>query len=201
MTVSRIRSRLRGLQRAGRMVQVTRRYPSHPRLSGFVVGVGDELVAIEQYHDFYNEGFFVSELQDLERVRAGARERMLQRAIEAERLRPSRPRLPACALTGWADLFTALSARGENVIVHAEQRTSVEEDFYIGAIQTVDDDSLVFRYFDPVGRWDAAPDRIAFVDVTAVEFATPYIRLMSKYAVGSECPPTARRRRASRSGS
>ncbi len=59
--------------------------------------------------------------------------------------------------------------------------------FSIGSIERVDEHEVLFTYFDPVGRWSSAPDRIAVREITSVEFGTPYIELMSRHL-------TARRR-------
>ena len=189
MTPTTLRRRLRALARADRYVRLERPYPGDPRASGFVSGIGRALVVIEQYHDFYCEGHRALALGGIESIRADAHERHKERILRAERLRPRRLSVPAPALEGWSALLAWLRRRGRNVIIECEDRPDPVQDFYIGRIERVDEHEVLFAYFDPVGRWDPALDRIPVREITSVQFGTPYIEYMSKHLESRSARP------------
>ena len=83
-----------------------------------------------------------------------------------------------------AHLLTSLQRRGHNVIVECEDIEEDVEDFYIGQILSVDEDSVCFANFDGLGRWDDVPHAIPFEKITKLEFDTPYVQTFSKYLEG-----------------
>ena len=62
------------------------------------------------------------------------------------------------------------------------------DDFSIGRVVALDDESVSLLNFDPLGVWDDDPSVIDLGDITEVQFDTPYINTISKYLEGP--PPT-----------
>jgi hypothetical protein len=106
------------------------------------------------------------------------------RILRAERLRPRRLSVPAQALEDWTALLAWLRRRGRNVIIECEDRHEPIEDFYIGCIERVGDHEVLVVNFDPLGRWESPPDRLAPSEITSVQFGTPYIEFMSRHLSG-----------------
>jgi hypothetical protein len=83
-----------------------------------------------------------------------------------------------------ADLLADLQQRGQNIIVECEDPDEPVEDFSIGQILSVGEDSLCFANFDGLGRWDDAPHIIPFGEISKLQFETPYLQIFSKYVEG-----------------
>jgi hypothetical protein len=167
-------------------VRVRRNIPSEPNHYGFVLGLGHELVLLQQFYDFHSEGYTVLRLADIAGVRSGPDERHWERMFAAEGILDSVGISYGVSLRDLPTLLRGLQQRGDNVIVECEDTKEPIEDFYIGKIISVAE-SLLFANFDALGRWDELPHAIAFDEITQVRFETPYVRTFSKYLEGP-CP-------------
>ena len=67
----------RALVGTRKKVQLTRSLPSEPRHNGFVVAVGHEGVLLQQFHDFYPEGYTTLRVGDITCRNAARPERFL----------------------------------------------------------------------------------------------------------------------------
>jgi hypothetical protein len=188
MDADAIREQLRSFVGAPRKVRLTRSLPSEPHHNGFVLGVGRDLVLLQQFHDFYPEGYVVLRVRDVTDVRSGKYERHGERMLAGEGLL-ERIGIPyEVPLQDVPGFLKALQHRGDNVIVECEDPEEDVEDFYIGQILSVADESLSFANFDALGHWDEAPHVIPIGDVTQVQFETPYVLTFSKYLQGRYRP-------------
>jgi hypothetical protein len=178
-------SRLVGLPK---MVRVTRGFAGDPTQLGFVLGIGGSLVLLHQFHDFYAEGYTTLRIADVERIRTGEQERFLERIIIAEGLLGGLGIPYPLTLDDMRSLLSDLYERGHPVVVECEGReTSAHDEYYIGQIVAVGNESLKLLYFNAVGKWDSEPSVIAFPSITRVQFDTPYINTIIKYL--KEPPP------------
>jgi hypothetical protein len=165
-------------------VRLTRGFASEPLLSGFVLALGREWVLLQQFHDFYPEGYSALRVRDITNVRSGEYERHWERMLAGEGLFDRITAAVDVPLDDIPQLLQGLQRRGQNVIVECEDPDEDIEDFYIGQILSVDEDSVCFANFDGLGRWDDAPDTIPFGEITKVQFETPYVQTFSKYLEG-----------------
>jgi hypothetical protein len=172
-------------------VRLTRAIPSDPRHNGFVVAVGRDWVLLQQFHDFYPEGYAALRVKDITDIRSNEYERLWERMLAAEGILDQLTLPYDVPLEDIQHLLTALQRRGDNIIVECEDANQEIEDFYIGQVLSLDDDSLSFANFDALGRWDDAPDTIPFNEITQVQFETPYVRIFSKYLQGRAAKPGA----------
>src|SRR5262249_25569874 len=86
MDVDALREQLRSFVGIPTKVRLTRSIPSEPRLNGFILGVGRDLVLLQQFHDFYPEGYAVLRLRDVTDLRSGKYERHWERMLAGEGL-------------------------------------------------------------------------------------------------------------------
>lgn len=179
-----VRQQLRSLVGARKKVQLTRGFPCEKLHSGFVLALGREWVLLRQFHDFYPEGNTALRLRDITDVRSGEYERHWERMLAAEGSLDQVTATDDIPLDDISQLLLALQRRGQNVIVECEDTDEDVQDFYIGQILSVDEDSVCFANFDALGRWDDAPDTIPFEEITQVQFDTPYVQTFSKYLEG-----------------
>lgn len=179
------RRRLRPFVDVLKKVRLTRAFPSDRLHNGFVLGVGRDLVVLQQFHDFQPEGYAVLRLNDITHIRSGRYERQWEHMLAAEGTL-ARVGLPYdVPLDSMALLLRGLQQIGRNIIVESEDPVRELNDFYIGQVLGVTDESLYFANFDALGRWDKRPHTILLSEITNVQFETPYANTFSKYLQGS----------------
>ena len=174
------RDRLAKLVCQPKKVQIARAYPGEPTHNGFILG--RDLVLLQQFHDFYPEGFTALRVADVKRVRSGEHERFWERMFRGEGLMGLVGISYSVPLDDFRSLLAALYALGQNVIVECEDRkTADHDDFLIGRVVALDHETVSLLNFDPQGVWDDEPSVIAYGDITKIQFDTPYINTMSRY--------------------
>jgi hypothetical protein len=180
--MSQIRDRLAKLVCLPKKVQITRAYSGEPTHNGFVLGLGRDLVLLQQFHDFYPEGFTALRVADIKRVCSGEHERFWERMFRGEGLMGLAGISYSVPLDDFRSLLAALQEMGQNVIVECEDPKKTDhDDFFIGRVVSLDDKVAWLLNFDPQGQWDDALSVINFGDITKVQFDTPYINTLSRY--------------------
>jgi hypothetical protein len=169
-------------------VRLTRSVPNESWHNGFVVAVGRDWVLLQQFHDFYPEGCTALRVEDITCIRSDEHERLWESMLVAEGIFDRLAAPYDVPLDDVANLLNALKQRGKNIIVQCEDAEEKVEDFYIGQILSVDHASVSFANFDALGRWDEAPHRIPYGEITQVQFDTPYVQTFSKYLEGPYRP-------------
>ncbi len=185
MNENQVRQQLGSLINTRKKVRLNRCFPNEPRHNGFVLALGREWVLLQQFHDFYPEGYTTLRVQDITDIRSGEHERHWERMLAAEGLLDLNANFQDVLLDDISQLLIALQERGQNIIIESEDPFGDKEDFYIGKILSVDEKSVCFANFDALGNWDESPDMISYDEITKVEFETPYIQLFSKYLTGT----------------
>jgi hypothetical protein len=165
-----------------RKSHLTRGYPGEPSHNGFVLGLGRDLLLLHQFHDFYLEGYTALLVADIKRVRSGEHERFWEEMLRGEGLMERIGISYQVPLEDFPPLLTFLHGRNQYVIVECEDRKNADyDDFFIGRIVSLDDESVSILGFDSVGRWENTPSIIAYSDITKIQFDTPYINTITKY--------------------
>lgn len=185
---SKVRKYLKSFVGTMKQVRITRPYPGNPTHFGFVLGVGKELVLLQQLHDFYPDGYSVLRLEDVVTIRSGEQERFFETLLQKEGLMELVGITEIPPLDDLRSLFEYLQERNQNVVVEVEgDDTDEDDEFLIGRVVAVESEGVELLYFDPLGQWDAEPIAIDFEEITQVQFDTPYVNILSKY-LGE--PPT-----------
>ena len=186
--MSQIRERLSRRVGLPKKVHLTRDFPGDPTHSGFVLGLGGDLVLLHAFHDFYPEGYTALRVSDIKRVRSGEHERFWDRMLRGEGLMEQVGISYEVPLDDFRSLLTALHERGQHLIIECEHRKTADyDDFFIGRVVAMDDDAVSILHFDSMGAWYEVPSIIAFSDITQIQFDTPYINTITKYL--EEPPP------------
>lgn len=186
-----IREQLRPFVGSRKKVRVARSIPSEPHHNGFVLGLDRDWVLLQQFHDFYPEGYVALRVADVITVRSGEYERQWERMFAGEGILNRVGIRYSVSLHDVQSLLKSLQQRGNNVIVECEDFREALTDFYIGRILLVEGGSLFFANFDALGKWDDRPRKIALDEITQVQFDTPYVNTFSKYLEGP-CPHVGR---------
>jgi len=73
--MSQTRDRLAKVVGKPRKVRLTRAYPGETTHNGFVLGLGRDLMLLQQFHDFSPERYTALRVADIKRVHSGEHER------------------------------------------------------------------------------------------------------------------------------
>ncbi len=91
-------------------------------------------------------------------------------------------------LDDFATLLTDLRDRGQIAIIECESLASDQEDeFCMGRVMAIENDSIQILCVDTLGVWDDEPWVVYFRNITKVQFDTPYINMYAKYAEKPPC--------------
>ncbi len=165
-----------------RKVRLTRAYPGEKTHNGFVLGLGRDLVLLQQFHDFLPEGYTALRVSDIKRVRSGEHERFWETMLRGEGTMDGVGIPYEVPLDDFRSLLTALHGRCQYLIVECEDRKTAEyDDFIIGRIVALDYETVSVLHFDSLGAWNDEPCIIAYSDITKIQFDTPYINTITKY--------------------
>lgn len=170
-----LRKQLTEADQAKRTVQIERSAFSEEYTNGYVLGLSQELVAIEQFFDFQPFGIKILALSDITGVRDGKYERFLERVL-VDRGFASR----TCSwleLHNWKRVLMSLEGRGKLLAFETDRGDGVE----VGLISEIANDSLWILPCTAVAQWCAEEIKIDLADVTAVEVDTPYLETLKFY--------------------
>ncbi|HKW10922.1 MAG TPA: hypothetical protein VJO33_11135 [Gemmatimonadaceae bacterium] len=175
------RDALEHARAARQMVLLKREAIDAPRVDGFPLAIGSELVLLAVVDDWRFDGYAIVRLADVTEVRSNEYERFTERVLEREgELTHLVPPAPAVPVTAWSDVFEALRASGRYVLVHEEEYE--EEPMSLGPVVAVHSDTMLLHYVGATAEWDAEPSEIAFQDVTRVQFGDYYSTVFARYA-------------------
>ena len=169
----KIRAALDEARAAQALVTVTRRIPEADPVEGFVTSVGSNWVALARLgNGIVFDGFALLRIKDLKSVRQEIHDqaRVEVRALHARSLWP--PPEAAVQLNGFVDAVTSAAGISEILTVFTEYtRPDV---CTIGAVLSVDNQTLALLELGPRGRWSGRSRLIDAEDVSRVDFGGQY---------------------------
>ncbi|MGI8907601.1 MAG: hypothetical protein ACR2IE_14045 [Candidatus Sumerlaeaceae bacterium] len=148
-------------------------------VKGYLLEAGDEWILVNEVSDFHLNGHCAIRRADVESVRRGRYERILEAILRKEGVRAAAQLTFPLRLDSTQDMFADLVGVEQNMILEGEIEDS--EFFYIGRLVRVGKKSLSIHHFDASGRWDQIPSLVSFDNITRVTFGSEYIRIFSKY--------------------
>ena len=126
-------------------------------------------------YDFMHDGYTIRRLEDIDEIQIDSK---YQEIVKAEKIF-EHIQTPNVKIDNWKDIFTSLYNFNENIIIETESLNNGT--FYIGKIEKIMNNSLIFKTFDNNGVWDESSDTIKYIDITSVTFKSRYINVFSKY--------------------
>jgi hypothetical protein len=164
---------------AGKFVNVTRLFAGEPCHNGLLLGVGESLVLLLQFHDFYPEGYTILRTKDILKVRSGERESFWESILRSEGIISQVEISSDIPLNNIKSFLE--TQLGQHLIIECENQDSEEDEFYIGRLLSLKDGFASQRTFNSLGVWDDYPTNISYDKITKLQFNTPYIKIISKY--------------------
>jgi hypothetical protein len=168
-----------GLQEAierNQLIKVCREDIDSQPLYGYPLSISEELCLFENYYDFHFEGYTIIRLEDISSIRSDENERFSEFIITEEGLK-KKDIPPVIELMDWKTALKDLKNKEKYIIIESE----AGDDFYIGRIEEIKEESVSFLYFDGLGVWDKEPFEILYSNITSVSFNQRYLNVISKY--------------------
>lgn len=166
-------------------IQVERRYPSNPRLNGYLLELSDSLGLMHCFDDFEPDGYTVFRVEDVTEVRSGQYERHWEQMLAGEGLLGGLNVDLRMDLTSMQSAIESIDREYGRLIIECEDREEDVEDFYIGQVVSVGKDVVQFDHFDGLGKWEKSTASIPLDEITLLQFETPYIHRFWKYIDGN----------------
>ncbi len=166
-----------------RMVHIKRPFPGEPSRSGFILGVGEELVLFRQFHDFYPEGFAVFRVDDIEKIEYTEREKVIESIIKAESIIDFEANIwTSLSLDAFSILLNQVRELGCFLIVQCESREWEDDDeFVVGRIIASDDVGLTLKCVSTLAIWEKEEYTVFYSNITCVQLDAPYVNMLTKY--------------------
>lgn len=147
--------------------------------SGFVQGLGRELVVFQEVRDFLVDGFTVMRLSDVKSVRSNRFDPFAKGLLEREGLLSQVGLAEPVGLESIRSVMASIARPGRLVIVETKRQRHMA--FHLGEIIRVDGTRSAMRSVDAVGRKGRRPVMLEHASVARIEFGSRYITLFSKY--------------------
>ena len=149
------------------------------RIQGYVLGVSDELVALQFVDDFRLDGLRILRVRDITGVACTSVDHFQRELLVREGLEKAVPFGRTFALRDWRPLINQLALEFPLMILECE---AVDEpDFVIGKARSFSETSVEFDYFSGVASWDAEPAKLALADLTSCQVDSNYINVYRRH--------------------
>jgi hypothetical protein len=142
--------------------------------------IGSQLVLGECISDFRYDGFKIFNLEDVTDVLDNPDVEFRNAIMRIEKIERQSQKSISPNLDGWENLFKDIKLSGVVVAVECES-VEYEEEYYIGKVLDVNEDSIQMQTFNTVAEWISEAETILYKDITSVSFENRYITVYSKY--------------------
>lgn len=167
------------LLKSRRLVSIRRRDIDGYGIQGFLVGLSDNLLALEYVYDFQIDGLMVLRRSDITEVRRTATDEFQERLLKKEGIRPGSQTPVMLELDGWGALIRQLSAHCPLMILERELGPAPE--FAIGRPVRITAAQVEFQTFSGIGKWAPKNDRLKFSQLTCLQVNTRYLGFYQRY--------------------
>jgi hypothetical protein len=165
--------------RSRSLISVRRRDVDDYGIQGFLVGLSEDLVALEYVYDFQVGGLMVLRRSDITEFKCTATDEFQERLLKREGIRAGTQVPTPLELGGWQALIQQLSAHHELMIV--ERELGPAPDFAIGRPLRVTAAQVEMQVFSGIGKWAAKTERLKYSQITSLQVNTRYLRFYQRH--------------------
>ena len=165
-----------------RLVRLDRPGSADRYSTGFVVDHSPNLILLHLFHDYLDFGFSILRAGDVEGLRCGEFEEAFETILRFQ----GEVSAPPSSLPPMADLELCLQYFVDHetfISVECEEMFSDQDEssFLVGIPSEVDGNKLWFLGCDAKGQWESEEEAVEISQITAIQFATPYLSTLLKY--------------------
>lgn len=161
------------------LVSVRRQGVDGYGVQGFVVGLSDELLALEYVYDFQVDGLLVLRLSDITDIKRTATDEFQESLLKREGIRPGSQQPTPLHLNGWKALIEQISGHYPAMILERELGPSPE--FAIGRPTKISQSQVEFLTFSGTGTWSDKLHRFKYSQITSLQANSRYLNFYQKH--------------------
>jgi len=166
-------------------IQVDRDLFEESSVSGYLIAMSDDLALLHTFDDFEPDGYMIIRTDDVEDVTRGKHERHWDRMLGGEGLLSGLDPEFSIDLSSMRTAIADIQRLFGKMVIQCEDRDEDDEEtMYLASVVELTDRDAVIDELDATGHWGDEPEAIPYLDITTVEFDTPYINRFWKYAEG-----------------
>ncbi len=163
------------------LVRIQRKHPSDPDIRGYVLRASEVLCLLRPLHDFIPDGYAVIRNSSIMTIDRHKNDEFWERVMVREGLAHDPETEEKIDLRSMKRAVLSAHNAFGRLIIECEDEDEDIQDFYIGSLVNIDDETLRFDHFDTCGRWEREPSRIEIDDISKIQIETPYCKTFWKY--------------------
>lgn len=149
-------------------------------ISAIPLKYSKDLLLISYLYDFNFDGYKVLCVKDITEIQRNQINEFHDYIIQRQRLKNTANRFEDIKIDGWHDVFQSLSANDVMLDISLE-RVINKSDFFVGKVDEIYDDAIMFREVNPLGIYKKRRKRIFYEDITMVSFGNHYSEMLDRY--------------------
>ncbi|MBV7540311.1 hypothetical protein [Acidovorax sp. sic0104] len=161
------------------LVSIRRRDVDDYGIQGFLVGISDDLLALEYVYDFQIDGLMILRRSDITEVKRTATDEFQERLLKREGVRPGTQQPVQFELASWQCAIEQLSKHYPLMILERELGPSPE--FVIGKPLRTTKAQVEFHTFTGVGQWSDKKVRLKYSQMTCLQVNTRYMAFYQRH--------------------
>lgn len=176
---TRMSTMLSAWLKAKNLVSILRSDVDDYGIQGFLVGLSEDLLAIEYVCDFQIDGLMVLRRSDITEVRRTGTDEFQERLLKKEGIRPGVQSPMPLELGGWKAVIEQISQHYPLMILERELGPS--PDFAIGRVLRATEAQVEFHAFTGTGKWSAKSERLKYSQITCLQANSRYLSFYQRY--------------------
>jgi hypothetical protein len=161
------------------LVSVHRRDVDDNGIQGFLIGLSDELIALEYVYDFQVDGVMVLRRSDITDVQRTGTDQFQESLLKREGIRPSTQLQSPLDLGSWKSILEQFSREHEYMIL--ERELGPAPGFAIGRAVRITAAQIELQTFSGTGRWYEKTERLRYSQLTCAQVNTRYVGFYQRH--------------------
>ena len=161
------------------LISVRRRNIDDYEIQGFLVGLSENLMALEYVHDFQVDGLMVLRRADITDERRTGTDEFQEKLLRDEGVRSGTQIQSPLKLDEWRSALEHLAETHEYMILERELGPAPE--FAIGRPVRITAAQIEFQAFSGTARWYPKTERFKYSQLTSVRINTRYLGFYQRH--------------------
>jgi len=150
---------------------------------GYIVDYSEGFLLLQLVNDLRIDGYQIVPIYTINKVRFDRTDKFRDKILEKEGQKESAGISRKIDLTSWVSIFKSIKKTGCFVTVEGEALIKYDIPYVtVGAIKRIEKDNVVIHYVSTYGLLEEPFDKIAYSDITTIQFDNLYLNLYQKYS-------------------
>lgn len=147
-------------------------------MQGFLLAFSDHLLLFQYVYDFRLDGYLIIRRSDVTELSCRDTDRFQRELLQAE---GDLQRIDFEFTAPIQSFNSFLASRRANEIVIVEDELSDPQEFLIGTVSHVSDDTVHINHFTGIARRSDPPEQLTIDRITSCQTSTNYIRFYERH--------------------